>query len=240
MSFTHSFIGYKPPVRYDGDPWTQVRIEESATEDGTYAEVETLALSPIDTDPTAPASRSVTTDEASLEQGWFRLIFLDAEDQAAPASTPVYSPATSDTVAFATAAQVATRLGRSLTTLEEAQINGVLEGIAGLMRAEAGKTDDWTPDPIPSALREMSIQKAIAALINPNNVAATSKSLGSFSESLTFQRSQDGGVFLSDEEGRRVRFAIYGTNSASTRARSHVDTALDLIDDGEINASLGS
>lgn len=240
MSFTHSFIGAQPPVRYDGDPWTQVRVEESATEDGTFAAVETLALSPVDTDPTDPASRNVTTDEATLEQGWFRLVFLDAGGQESPPSTPVYSPATSEVLTFATTTDVATRLGRDLTDAERAQAQGALEDTAGLMRVEADKDDDWMPDPVPATLKAMSIQKAVAALINPNNVAATSRTLGAFSESLTFQRSQDGGVFLSEEEGRRVRLAVYGSNAGTGRARSVIDDVLDFQDDGLLNDSLGS
>lgn len=96
MSFTHSFIGYRPPVRYDGDPWTQVRVQESATEGGAYTTIDTLALTPVDADPTTPALRNVTTDDATLESGWFRLVFLDAGGQASPATDPVLSPGSAD------------------------------------------------------------------------------------------------------------------------------------------------
>lgn len=107
MSYTHSFVGYTPPVRYDDDPWTSVRIEESTTEAGSYATIDTLALSPVDTDPSQPASRNFTTDNAANEQAWFRLVFLDAGGQLAPASDPVFSPAPNPIPWAPTVAQVA-------------------------------------------------------------------------------------------------------------------------------------
>jgi hypothetical protein len=141
---------------------------------------------------------------------------------------------------FASKDDVQTRLGRTLTTEEQAQAEAVLGGVAGLIRAEVGKDTDWDPAPIPSAFAELSIQRAIAAITNPANVAAESKQLGAFQHSRTFQRSQDGGLALTEAEGRAMRFALYGTNAASARQRSHVDTTLDLLDDGEINDSIGS
>ena len=141
---------------------------------------------------------------------------------------------------FATKEAVTARLGRSLTSAEEAQVEGVLAAISGLIRAEVGKAPSWDPSPIPSVLSELAIQKAIAAVTNPTGVAQESESVGSYSHSQTFPRSQDNGIFLSDAEGRAVRFAVFGTNAGTARVRSHVDTVLDLADDGEINNSLGS
>ena len=44
MAEVVTFVGYRPPVRYDAVPWTQVRIQESATEDGTYTQLEANPL----------------------------------------------------------------------------------------------------------------------------------------------------------------------------------------------------
>jgi len=93
MNYTHTFVGYRPPVRYDFEPWTQVRIQEAPERTGPWTTVETVNLSPVDPDPSQPALRNVTTDQATLEQGWFRLIFLDAQADASPPSLPVLSPA---------------------------------------------------------------------------------------------------------------------------------------------------
>ena len=46
MAEVVTFVGYRPPVRYDAVPWTEVRIQESATEDGTYAQLEAIPLTP--------------------------------------------------------------------------------------------------------------------------------------------------------------------------------------------------
>lgn len=105
MSYTHSLLGFTPPARYDADPWVSVRVEESASAAGPFAAVETLALDPVDADPSAPASRNVTTDQATLESGYFRLVFIDAGGQLSPPSGAVRSPA-EDTGDYVTPAQL--------------------------------------------------------------------------------------------------------------------------------------
>ena len=39
MAEVITFLDYRPPARFDATPWTQVRIQESATSDGTYAQI---------------------------------------------------------------------------------------------------------------------------------------------------------------------------------------------------------
>lgn len=53
-------------------------MEESANPDGPWALIDTLPLLPLDADPSHPAVRSLTTDEAQIEDGWYRLTFVDA------------------------------------------------------------------------------------------------------------------------------------------------------------------
>lgn len=85
MTQVVSFERYRPVARYDGIPWTQVRIEEAATEDGTYAEIETIALSPVDSDPSDPDARSFTTELANDGELWYRIVFVDGNgDESAP------------------------------------------------------------------------------------------------------------------------------------------------------------
>lgn len=82
MAFAVRFAGYTPPVR-DDEPWTDVRIEEAAAKEGPWTVLEEQALTPVDTDPTAPETRSITTELATLAAGWYRLTWLDASgDQA--------------------------------------------------------------------------------------------------------------------------------------------------------------
>ena len=53
---------YVPAARFDSIPWTQARIEEGATIDGAFAAIQTIAISPVDADPSTPAARSFTTN----------------------------------------------------------------------------------------------------------------------------------------------------------------------------------
>lgn len=70
-----------PPARYDGVAWTQANVEESPAPDSPSTVWTTIdadkALTTVDTDPTAPAPQSVTTSNAQLTTGWYRLVFVD-------------------------------------------------------------------------------------------------------------------------------------------------------------------
>lgn len=91
MPYVVTFRAYTPPAR-DDEPWTDVRVEEAAAKDGPWAVLETQPLSPVDTDPAAPDTRTVTTQLATLAAGWYRLTWLDADgDQAL--TSPLYSGA---------------------------------------------------------------------------------------------------------------------------------------------------
>jgi hypothetical protein len=100
-----SFERYRPVARYDGLPWTQVRIEESATEDGTFVGIETIALSPVDTDPTDPQARSFTTELANDGELWYRVVFVDANGDESVATDPIQNTDVID--AYATAPELA-------------------------------------------------------------------------------------------------------------------------------------
>jgi hypothetical protein len=82
MTFVASFSGITPSVRFDGEPWVKVKIEEAAEVAGPWQAVETQELPEPDDDPTDPKARNITTTLAPLEAGWFRLTFLDAGDGA--------------------------------------------------------------------------------------------------------------------------------------------------------------
>lgn len=72
------------PAR-SGFAWTQVKVDESATSTGPWTLIDTLALSPLDSDPGQPKPRRITTENAILAAGWYRLTFVDA---AAASSLP--------------------------------------------------------------------------------------------------------------------------------------------------------
>lgn len=78
MPFVASFKAVTPSPRFDGHPWTKVRIEEAAEVAGPYVVVETQVLPEPDAKPEEPAARNLTTVLAPLEAGVFKLTFIDA------------------------------------------------------------------------------------------------------------------------------------------------------------------
>lgn len=69
--------GYKPSPRFDGTPWTSYRVQEALAKAGPWTDIETGALSPLDSDPTNPAVRNFTVDTDTID-GWYRVVFVDA------------------------------------------------------------------------------------------------------------------------------------------------------------------
>jgi hypothetical protein len=63
-----TFTDYRPVARYPPitTPWTQARIEEAPAETGPWTTIDTITLSPVDSDPTAPQARSFSTPNATL------------------------------------------------------------------------------------------------------------------------------------------------------------------------------
>lgn len=75
-----SFEDFAPPRRFDAIAFDRGRIEESADETGPWTEVETIVLSPIDTDPSRPRLRDLTTSLATVDPGWYRFVWIDTND----------------------------------------------------------------------------------------------------------------------------------------------------------------
>ena len=90
-----SFTEYTPVPRFDGQPWTQVNIEEGTVSDGPWTMIDSIVLSPVDADPTQPMSRSFTTENATLQYGWYRVSFADASGDSIY-TDPVYNSKASD------------------------------------------------------------------------------------------------------------------------------------------------
>jgi hypothetical protein len=68
-------------------------------------------------------------------------------------------------------------------------------------------------------------------LTNPAGVAA--ESLGA--HSVTYQRERDGGLFITEAEGRGLRLAVYGTNTGSSSPRSVTDRIIDLRENRDVD-----
>lgn len=146
MTQVVTFEGYTPVARYDSLPWTQVRIEESATEDGTYAEVETINLSPVDSDPTDPAARNFTTELAGDGELWYRIVFVDANgDESAP-TEPVQN-VTDSVEVFASITELLAILGvRDPSTAQEEKAQRCLMAAALEIRKELDLAADQELD----------------------------------------------------------------------------------------------
>jgi len=75
-----SFVDYTPVPRFDNVAWTSILIEESTSEDGPWTLIDTQAMDPIDPDPSEPIAREFTTDNATMDQGWYRVSFSDPDN----------------------------------------------------------------------------------------------------------------------------------------------------------------
>ena len=139
-----TFEDYTPTPRYDGNPWTQVEIEEAATEDAAvWTLIDTIAISPVDADPENPATRSFTTELASNLPGlWYRLTFLDATGDDSLPTDPVQNVA-DDIVPYASVSELARILKiRAPSDEQEIAMRRVLIAAAVEINAEIDVDDD--------------------------------------------------------------------------------------------------
>jgi hypothetical protein len=84
-----TFEDFTPLPRYDGQPWATVQIQEAPDRTGPWTTIDTQAISPLDTDPKNPATRSFTTENATLDEGWYRLIFIDQSSDEQQPTAPI-------------------------------------------------------------------------------------------------------------------------------------------------------
>jgi hypothetical protein len=90
MATVFSFVDYTPPARYDDVPWTHALIQQSDASDGTFAQIDSLALDPVDGDPEHPQVRNLTTHLASdTPQQWYRIVWADASSGMSSPTIPI-------------------------------------------------------------------------------------------------------------------------------------------------------
>jgi hypothetical protein len=145
MAFTRTFEGFTPPRRYDGLPFTQANIREAQNVGGAYATIDTIALSPLDADPAAPATRNFTTALATLADGWYIIQWEDAAG----------STFDSDPINYAASQVGDVDVLAKLARMTDAETEPVLteDDLSDLLAAAArpdaeGRTradDGWTP-----------------------------------------------------------------------------------------------
>lgn len=136
---------FVPIARYDGNPWTEARIEEGDAIDGTFTVIDTIAISPVDTDPEHPEPRSFTTELASdTADLWYRIVFADATGDETSPTIAIQNVAQREP--YATVEELARIL--KIRTPTDEQTNAmvrVLLTAAGEIDAEIDRTAD---DPI--------------------------------------------------------------------------------------------
>ena len=231
MAFTRSFEGFKPPRRFDSVPFVSVEIREAASESGTYSTIETVALSPVDTDPANPASRNFTTDEAVEAVGWYVIRWVDGGG-AVSDSVPVrYGMVGAD--AFATIEDVSMRLGRDLGEAEEGTVGLLLELASAAIRAAIDKPEGWSPSPVPALLKGFCIEVTCRGFLNTGGLFSKSETIGSYSYTNSFNRELPSGIALTEAETLVLRRSVWGTNAGSARAENVLDDLACDLDDHE-------
>ena len=140
MTQVVSFEDYLPSPRYDGTAWTEVRIEEGTASVGPWTLIDTLPLSPPDSDPSLPAYRDFTTANASdAADLWYQLTFYDAAGAFAQPTFPVQNTA-EDRPIYASVSELAALL-RVRATERGASLRRVLESASAEIDSEIGATD---------------------------------------------------------------------------------------------------
>jgi hypothetical protein len=161
MTVVVSFNGWTPTARYDDLPWTEVRVEESATEDGVYAQIDVIEFETLDSDPSDPSARSFTTEEGTAAGYWYRLVFADADGDTQIPTEPIQN--TDSSAPYATAAELARILKiRTPTADQTAAMNRVLVTAAGEINSEIDLSEDDGLEPWQLKLaEEVNLERAV-------------------------------------------------------------------------------
>lgn len=139
MAQVITFENYQPTPRYDAVPWTLARIQEALTADAAdvdWTTLETITLTPVDADPTEPASRDFTTALASDTTGlWYRIVFVDGSANELLPTAPIQNVA--PIVSYATVTELARILKiRNVTDEQRDAMERVLLTAAGEINSE--------------------------------------------------------------------------------------------------------
>lgn len=131
----------------------------------------------------------------------------------------VVEPIVTSRPAFAYPSDVAARLGRALTAEETGQIVALLALTTACITEAVGRNDAWAAAyVVPASMRALTVEVAARLLTVPLGARSTQEQLGSYLYSATYPASRDGvtyGSGLSEDEARRARRIVYGTNVAS-------------------------
>jgi hypothetical protein len=93
MAEVVSFVNFRPPARFDNLPWTGVAVEESVAGLDPWTQIDVIALSPVDVDPSHPQLRNFTTEHGTALGYWYRILFRDATGDVSQPTTPIQNVA---------------------------------------------------------------------------------------------------------------------------------------------------
>lgn len=164
MGVVVTFEDYTPSPRYDSLPWTEVRIEEAADQDGPWTQIDVIALSPVDLDPENPQARSFTTQEGTGESLWYRVVFADADGDTLQPTEPVHNTSESNpptVTPYAGTAELARALRiASPTPAQGTAMLRVLTAAALEIDSELDRTNPFGT-PYPDLVVEVNIERAV-------------------------------------------------------------------------------
>jgi hypothetical protein len=159
-----SFKDFELEPRYDGTPWTSIRINESAAETGPWVMIDSQALSFDITvnNPADPQPISFTTDNAVLQPGasWYKIQLVDS-GQNIREYDPIFNPATTEVLA--TLDDVNAHLDGEVIEATADNSNLVQISVARIVRGYLAAIVDtptlmsWdTPEHTPDIVREIA------------------------------------------------------------------------------------
>lgn len=163
MAEVVTFENYRPPRRYDALPWTQVRVYEAAAEDAAWTLIDTIALTPVDADPSAPALRDFTTENATAPGQWYQVTFADADGDTSIPTQPVQNiagPGAPSVQAYATTTELFRLLEmRAPTPAQTEAAQRVLDAAALEIDSYIGRAAPY--DDPPALVVEVNLERAI-------------------------------------------------------------------------------
>lgn len=165
MTQVVSFEDYRPSPRYDSLPWTNVNVEEGVAATGPWLLLETIAITPVDSDPANPKYRNFTTALASdTADLWYRLVFTDAALNTGLPTLPIQNVQDTRPV-YATTTELAQLLRGIDENKRHASLLRVLKSAAIEIDSEIGPVDIngvTLPYSAPPALvSEVNLERAV-------------------------------------------------------------------------------
>ena len=161
MAVIVSFEDFIPAARFDSIPWEEAEIWEAPSEDGSYTLIDTITLSPVDADPTDPASRDFSTNNGTEDDQWYKIRFVDGNGDVSEYTEPIQN-VQDDTyaVAYATPTELARILKiRDPSAEQTAAMTRVLTAAAWEIDSELGRPGIFS-SPYPPIVVQVNLERA--------------------------------------------------------------------------------